>query len=79
MLGESAIENGQRSSKARHSHSELWHATEVAPSVLAFAATVVSATQSPRILETHRFYLLRLTLFSRASPPSSNPPKEVTI
>ncbi|KAG9119884.1 hypothetical protein FRC07_004876 [Ceratobasidium sp. 392] len=39
--GESAIATGVRSKKARNAHSTLWHATEVPPSVIAFAVTAI--------------------------------------
>lgn len=42
LMGESSISTGERSSKARTPHSVLWKVTEVTPSILAFAATVVS-------------------------------------
>lgn len=42
LHGASAIEDGRRSSKSRRPHAQLWQVKQVTPSLLAFAATVVS-------------------------------------
>ncbi|KDN42569.1 hypothetical protein RSAG8_06712, partial [Rhizoctonia solani AG-8 WAC10335] len=41
LFGQSAVETGYRSPKARKAHAKQWHTTHITPSLLAFAATII--------------------------------------
>ncbi|KAG9086598.1 hypothetical protein FS749_003535 [Ceratobasidium sp. UAMH 11750] len=41
LSGESVISTGFRSKKARNAHSELWHVTQVTPSLIVFAVMII--------------------------------------